>query len=31
MRFDDAGLCTDLREYWQLLPELRDPWPGWGE
>ena len=31
MRFDDDGLCTDLREYWQLLPELRDPWPGWGE
>jgi SnoaL-like domain len=30
MRFDDS-LCTDLREYWQLVPELRDPWPGWGE
>ncbi len=30
MRFDDDGLCTDLREYWQTLPELRDPWPGWG-
>ena len=21
----------NLREYWQLVPELRDPWPGWGE
>ena len=31
MRFDDDGLCTDLREYWQTLPELRDPWPGWGD
>jgi hypothetical protein len=30
MRFDDEGLCTDLREYWQSLPELRDLWPGWG-
>src|SRR4029079_10508484 len=31
LRLDDDGLCTDLREYWQLVPELRDPWPGWGE
>jgi ketosteroid isomerase-like protein len=31
MRFDDDGLCSDLREYWQTLPELRDPWSGWGE
>jgi hypothetical protein len=31
MRFDDDSLCSDLREYWQLVPELRDPWPGWGE
>ena len=31
LRFDDDGLCTDLREYWQLVPELRDPWGGWGE
>jgi hypothetical protein len=28
---DDNDPCTDLREYWQTLPELRDPWPGWGE
>ena len=31
MRFNENGLCSDLREYWQTLPELRDPWPGWGE
>lgn len=30
LRFDDAGLCTDLREYWHTLPELRDPPDGWG-
>ena len=29
--FNEDGLCTDLREYWQTLPELRDPWPGWWE
>lgn len=31
LRFDAAGLCVDLREYWQTLPELRDPFQGWGE
>ncbi len=31
LRFDDDGLCTDLREYWHTLPELRQPPPGWGE
>jgi len=31
MRFNHEGLCTDLREYWQALPEFRDPWPSWGE
>jgi hypothetical protein len=31
LRFDDDGLCTDLREYWQTLPEIRRPPPGWGE
>jgi hypothetical protein len=30
LRFDDDGLCTDLREYWQTLPEIRSPPPGWG-
>jgi ketosteroid isomerase-like protein len=30
MRFDDEGCCTDLREYWNTLPDLREPWPGWG-
>ena len=23
MRFDDDGLCTDLREYWQTPPIAR--------
>lgn len=31
LRFGDDGLCADLREYWQTLPELRDPPPGWGD
>lgn len=31
MRIDEDGLCTDLREYWQILPELREPPPGWGD
>ena len=31
LRFNEDGLCTDLREYWQTLPELRDPPAGWGE
>jgi hypothetical protein len=31
LRFDDDGLCSDLREYWQTLPEIRRPPPGWGE
>ncbi len=31
LRFDDQGLCADLREYWTTLPELREPPQGWGE
>lgn len=31
LHFDDDGLCTDLREYWVTLPEIRQPPPGWGE
>jgi hypothetical protein len=31
LTFDEDGLCTDLREYWQTLPEIRLPPPGWGE
>lgn len=31
LRFDDDGLCTDLREYWHRLAERRQPPPGWGE
>lgn len=30
LRFNDEGLCEDLREYWVTLPELRDPPKGWG-
>ena len=30
LRFDDDGLCTDLREYWTTLPEIREPFEGWG-
>jgi len=31
LRFDQNGLCTDLREYWHFLPELQQPWEGWGK
>ena len=31
LRFDEDGRCTDLREYWMTLPELRQPPKGWGE
>ena len=31
LHFNEDGLCTDLREYWQTLPELREPPEGWGE
>lgn len=31
LRFDDDGLCVDLREYWHTLPERREPFDGWGE
>lgn len=31
LRFDDDGLCTDLREYWVTLPEIRQPPNGWGD
>jgi SnoaL-like domain len=31
LHFNDEGLCTDLREYWVTLPELREPPEGWGE
>ncbi len=30
LHFDENGLCTDLREYWHTLPELRQPPEGWG-
>ena len=30
LRFDPGGLCSDLREYWSALPEIRQPPAGWG-
>ena len=30
LRFDESGLCADLREYWHYLPETHDPPDGWG-
>lgn len=31
LRFDDDGLCTALREYWQIEPGRLIPPPGWGD
>ena len=30
LRFDDAGLVVEARDYWHLEPGGRDPSPGWG-
>jgi uncharacterized protein (TIGR02246 family) len=30
LRFDDEGLCSDLREYWMTAPEIIEPFHGWG-
>ncbi len=30
LRFDQAGLCRSLREYWFFEPGLREPPPEWG-
>lgn len=30
LRFDDNGLCTDLREYWNLIEGTHLPPVGWG-
>jgi nuclear transport factor 2 (NTF2) superfamily protein len=30
LRFDEDGLCADLREYWHLEPGRHDAFPGWG-
>ncbi|HSL12371.1 MAG TPA: nuclear transport factor 2 family protein [Actinomycetota bacterium] len=30
LRFDGAGRCTSLHEYWQFQPERTDPPPEWG-
>ena len=31
LRFADTGECRELREYWLLVQERRDPPSGWGE
>lgn len=31
LRFSANGLCSDLREYWQLERGRLEPPPGWGE
>ena len=31
LRFDAEGRCSDLREYWNFAPGLREPFPGWGD
>jgi limonene-1,2-epoxide hydrolase len=30
LEFAADGRCSALREYWNLEPGLRDPFPGWG-
>jgi hypothetical protein len=30
LRFDEAGLVVEARDYWQLEPGRREPPPGWG-
>lgn len=30
LRFDDRGLCTELREYWHVEAGRRAPPDGWG-
>lgn len=31
LKFDESGLCSDLREYWQVGEGSLMPPPGWGE
>jgi hypothetical protein len=31
LRFDENGLCQELREYWHFGEGRRTPPPGWGE
>jgi hypothetical protein len=31
LRFDESGLCRELREYWHAGEGRRRPPPGWGE
>jgi hypothetical protein len=30
LRLDEAGLCTELRDYWDVVPGRRTPPEGWG-
>ncbi len=30
LEFDEAGLCSRLREYWHFAPGAQEPFPGWG-
>jgi SnoaL-like domain len=30
LRFDESGLCRDLREYWHFTEGKHTPPPGWG-
>lgn len=30
LRFDAAGLCSELSEYWHFGEGQREPYPGWG-
>ncbi len=31
LRFTEDGLCSDLREYWNLIDGTHQPPPGWGK
>ena len=31
LRFDEGGLCSDLREYWNFVDGTHQPPHGWGE
>ncbi len=31
LRFDEGGLCRELREYWHFSPGRQNPPAGWGE
>ena len=31
LRFEADGRCSDLREYWNFAPGLREPFQNWGD